>query len=288
LALEGPVDEVEAELTDEGAVILVHIFGDDGRLPREAEKNCAGVAARAVLDRFGSPGAGVRLWLHKGLSLGTGLGSSAASSVAGALATAALVAPDLPREALLDACREGERLATGSPHPDNVAPSLLGGLVACVTQGGEAVDALRLPVAEGIFLVTVSPALELPTIQARAVMPAQYPLSDVVANMGRIAGLCAAFASGDLERMGACLEDRLATPYRKALIPAYDAVMAAARLAGSVGGGISGAGPTLFALAQDREEGGRIGRAMAAAFNDASIPSVVRVSGINLSGARLL
>ena len=144
LALEGPYDLVEAEATADGRITLMEVTGDGGVLPREASQNCVGAAARAVLDRFASPEVGVRLWLHKGLPCGSGLGSSAASSVAAAVATAEAVCPQVPRGELLDATREGERLATGTPHPDNVAPSLLGGLVACVVHEGERVEALQL------------------------------------------------------------------------------------------------------------------------------------------------
>jgi homoserine kinase len=294
LALDGPCDEVTAEamLVPEGGhqarVTLVDVTGDGGALPRDAEKNCVGAAARSVLERFAPPEMGVRLWLHKGLDAGSGLGSSAASSVAAAVATAAAVAPHVPRAALLDATREGERLATGAPHPDNVAPSLLGGLVACVVRDGEAVEAISLPVADGILLVTVSPGIQIPTEAGRAVMPETYGLGDVVANMSRIAGLVAGFASGDLTRIGSCLEDRLATPYRKHLIPGYDDAMAQAVAAGAAGGGISGAGPTVFAITDCRTRAGLIGEAMVEAFAKAGIQSVARVSGINHEGAQLL
>src|SRR6185295_19418167 len=107
--------------TNTGLVEIVMITGDDGRLSLDAAQNCAGVAAKAVLERFADAKTGVRLWLDKGLPLGSGLGSSAASSVAAAVATAGLIDPRLPKELLFDATREGERLATGTPHPDNVA-----------------------------------------------------------------------------------------------------------------------------------------------------------------------
>ena len=94
LALDGPYDQVEAERTEDGLVTLVDITGDDGALPRSAQDNCVGAVARAVLTTFGEPGAGVRLWLHKGLPPGSGLGSSAASSVAAAVATAAVICPE--------------------------------------------------------------------------------------------------------------------------------------------------------------------------------------------------
>lgn len=287
LCLAGPRDRVRAELTADGRVELVAVAGDGGRLSREALENCAGVAAQAVLERFGTPGAGVRLWLEKGLPLGSGLGSSAASAVAAAVATAHLVNPELERALLLDACREGERLATGSPHPDNVAPSLLGGLVACLPREGEAIEVVRLALPEGLHVACVKPDIEVRTADARAAMPAALPISEVVRTLAAMAGLVTALARGDLGLVGRCLDDRVATPYRKRLIPGYDGVMEALVRAGAVGGGISGSGPTVFALAGDLETAERAAAAMVAAFADAGLEAMPVVSAVDPGGARV-
>ncbi|MFT7583534.1 MAG: homoserine kinase, partial [Myxococcota bacterium] len=182
LCLEGPRDRVSAELTDDGQVTIVRITGDDGRLPLAAEENCVGVAARWVLDHYGR-GEGIRLWLDKGLPLGSGLGSSAASSVAAAVATAALIDPDLPKAALLGACREGERLATGVPHADNVAPSLFGGLVACIPTPEDGIDVVRLSVPDDLVVAAVKPNYDIRTADARKVLPTHVPMVDAVANL---------------------------------------------------------------------------------------------------------
>ena len=287
LCLVGPRDHAIAELTDDGRVTLVEVTGDGGRLPRQAEANCAGVAARAVLERFGEPGAGVRLWLDKGLPLGSGLGSSAASAVAAALATAEVACPDVGKAELLDACREGERLATGTPHPDNVAPSLLGGLVACLAREGEAIEVVRLPLPAGLHVACLKPAVEVRTADARAAMPAAIPVSDVVRTLGNMAGLVAALASGDLELVGRCLGDRVATPYRKAFIPGFDEAMAAAAAAGAVGGGISGSGPTVFALASDLAGAEAAADAVEAVFRARGLQVLRLVGAVDPVGARV-
>ncbi len=289
LALEGPRDRVTAERFDgaQGRVELVAVEGDGGRLPRAAEQNCAGVAARAVLERFAPPGVGVRLWLDKVLPLGSGLGSSAASSVAAAMATAAVACPEVPREALLDACREGERLATGTPHPDNVAPSLLGGLVACLARGGEAIEVVRLPLPDGLHLACLKPSVEVRTADARAAMPAAIPVGDVVLTLGNMAGLVTALATGDLALVGRCLGDGVATPYRKGFIPGFDEAMAAARGAGAVGGGISGSGPTVFAMTAGPAEAEAAADAMASVFRRRGLDVLRVVSPVDAGGARL-
>jgi homoserine kinase len=287
LCLEGPWDRVSAEPMDRPGVELCAVSGDGGRLARDAAQNCAGIAALRVLERWPGRVPGVRLTLEKGLPLGSGLGSSAASSVAGALATAALVAPNLPREELLDACREGERLAAGSPHADNVAPSLLGGVVACLPGPAEAVEIVRLSWPPDLFVGLAHPAIEVRTADARAVLPGLVPRADAIANVARVAGLVTALARGDYELLGRCLEDRLATPYRKGLVPGYDRVIAAAIEAGAVGGGLSGSGPTIFALAQGRAAAERAAAAMVAGFREEHLEARGWASAVNSLGARL-
>jgi homoserine kinase len=271
LSLGMPVDVVEAEAVDNGGVAIVAIDGDEGGLSHDPLTNCVGVAARAVLDRFGPRGAGVRLRLQKGLPLGSGLGSSAASSVAAAVATASLWCPEVSRLELLDACREGERLATGVPHPDNVAASLLGGVVLCLPGEGEEVEVIRLPVPQDLWAICACPDLVVHTADARDVLPAEVPRQDAVRNLASVAGVVAALWRNDLELLGRCLEDRLATPYRRGLITGFDEVMAAARRAGAIGGGISGSGPSLFALAAGQSAATAAAQAMVQAFSEAGV-----------------
>jgi len=278
---------VQVELTDTGRIELVDITGDGGMLPREAAQNCAGVVAHEVLKRFGEQSMGLRMRLHKGLPLGSGLGSSAASGVAAAIATAALMQANISKLELLDACREGERLATGSPHPDNAAPSLLGGFVACVPREGEAVEVLSLRVPATLFFVCVKPDFSVSTQMARDRVPTSVPMADCITNMGNLAGLVSALASGDMDLLGRCLEDRLATPYRAPLIDGYEEVTRAAREAGAIGAGISGSGPTLFAIANSRDVAEHVSRAMVSAFERRGHSCLSIVSPVDPVGARL-
>jgi homoserine kinase len=266
LSLGRPFDVVEAEELPGGGVEIATIEGDGGILSRDPTLNCVGVAAQAVLDRFAPPGSGVRLHVRKGLPMGSGMGSSAASSVAAAVATGALWCPEVSRIQLLDACREGERLATGVPHPDNVAASLLGGVVLCLPFAEEEVQVVRLPVPQDLWVVCACPELVLRTADARDALPAEVPRADAVRNLASVAGLVAALWRNDLSLLAHCLDDRLATPYRKGLIAGYDAVMEAANRSGAIGSGISGSGPTLFALADGADIAIATGKAMVDAF----------------------
>jgi homoserine kinase len=288
LCLEGPHDRVTAELTTDGRVEIVAITGDDGLLPLPAGENCAGVVARHVLDRFAPEHTGVRLWLDKGLPLGSGLGSSAASSVAAAVAVLACIDPGIPRDFAFEAAREGERLATGAPHPDNVAPALFGGIVACMHGRGDHVDVITLRAPSDLVVAVVKPAMTLRTAESRAVLPSAVPMRDAVANMGAIAGFVKAILTEDLRLLGRCLEDRLATPARRGLIPGYDAVTEAARAAGAIGAGIAGAGPSIFALCEGRDDAIEVARRMVETFASCGLASSAVVSAVNPRGAELV
>lgn len=266
LCLEGPRDTVEAELTSSGHVEIASIQGDDGRLPLSAADNCIGVVAQEVLSAHGQPGQGVRLRLDKGLPLGTGMGSSAASSVAAALATAAVLDAHHDRRALLDACRLGEALASGSPHADNVAPSLLGGIVACLPGESGELDVISLPIPQDLWVVVVRPDLQVNTQEARDILPERVPLLDAVAQTGRLVGLVASLYEGDLETLGRSLTDGLVTPYRKQLVPGFDPVCQAAMKAGALGCGLSGSGPSIFAFVAGGDAAPSVAVAMERAF----------------------
>jgi len=247
-AVEGPGDRVTATPRDEPGVALVEVTGDDGRLPRDAERNTAGVAAaRLLVARAGGDIAGVELRLEKGMPLASGLGSSAASSVAAVVAVDALFADPSPRELLLRCAMEGERIACGTAHADNVAPSLFGGLV--LVRGGESPRIDPLPVTDGLYCALVHPRIEVPTREARAKLPATVPIGVAVAQAANFAALVAGLATGDTRLLRGALVDLIAEPVRADAIPGFGEARAAAIRAGAIGAGLSGSGPTVYALA---------------------------------------
>ncbi len=284
--LEGPRDSVTAELTGDGLVTLVAVTGDGGKLAPSGG-NVVEVVARHVLDRFAAPGTGVKLWLDKGLPLGSGMGSSSASSVAAALAVAALIDSEIPKAALLDACREGERLAAGTPHADNVAPCLFGGIVACLPGDGEVVHILPLPVPDGLLVVAVKPEYDVKTSDARAALPKTVSMDDAVHTAAATAAFVMGLANGDYALMARGCDERLATPSRKGFVRGYEGVVAAARRVGAVGAGLSGSGPTIYALSDDRETAIEIAEAMVDAFSEAGATAKAVISGVDPHGAQV-
>jgi homoserine kinase len=284
LALAEPGDTVIARRTGDTGVQLAAVEGDDGRLPREAAENTAGIAAAAVMKWAGID-AGIELELRKGMPIGSGLGSSAASAAAAALAVNELLGRPLAPAELIEPCMEAEATVSGR-HADNVAPALLGGLV--MVRSTDPLDVVRLPVPAGLTVVVVTPEFELGTREARAALPAAVALGDVVRNMANLAGMVSAFHSGDLELISRSLHDLIVTPARARLIPGCNAVIDAARTAGALGSSISGAGPSIFALCCDAESAEATATAMRDAFAEADLPSRAVICPADCPGARLL
>lgn len=276
-------DIVAARRTKRTGVRIVAITGDGGRLPASASRNCAAVAAAAVLRRARAP-FGLDLVLDKGLPLSSGLGSSAASAAAGASAAALAVSGTLgAKQDLLAPALDGEHIADGSWHGDNVFASLLGGGVIVVAT--RQCEVVRLKTPARLRLVAVHPAFELPTRRARAALPANVPLLDAAAQVAQFGALVAAWTRGDAEGIGRGLADRLAVPYRARLLPGYTSVVRAAEKAGAFGVTFAGAGPTVLAIAPRGDEE-KIGRAIRNAFKSAGLASETWVCAVDDRGAR--
>ena len=258
-ALETPGDEVTARRAA-GGVRIADITGDAGRLPREASRNSAGVAAQALLRAAGENG-GVDLTIAKGLPLSSGLGGSAASAVAAVVAVDALIGARLPIDTLLACAFEGERLGAGSAHADNIAPCLYGGFV--LVRRASPPDIVRLPVPHGLTAVVVHPDLEIETAKARALLGDSVPLADAIRQWANLGAFVDALHRGDFALLSRSLEDAIAEPRRAPLVPGLAAIKQAATDAGALGCSLSGSGPSLFALCRGLETAERVAASMA-------------------------
>lgn len=257
-ALNEPGDEVTARWTASG-VTIDGIVNDQGRLPKDATRNTAGVAAAAVLRALGER-RGVGLSIRKGLPLSSGLGGSAASAVAAAVAVDALAQARLPLERLLSCAFEGERDGAGSAHADNIAPCLYGGFV--LVRCPDPPDVVRLPIPATLTAVVVHPELEIETAKARALLGSTVALSDAIRQWANLGAFVDALHRGDLALLARSLEDSIAEPRRAPLVPGLLAIKQAAKEAGALGCSLSGSGPSLFALCDGRAVAERVAAAM--------------------------
>ena len=284
-AVEAPGDEVILTLSDKPGVRLKKIEGDNGRLPMDAEKNTAGVAVNAFLKAIGSE-QGVEIVLKKNLPLGSGMGSSAASSVAALVGINHLMGEPLAKKDLLPFAMEAERIACGSAHADNVAPSLLGGFV--LIRGYNPLDVVNIPTPENLFCTLIHPQVELNTMDSRQVLRMNISLKDAVIQWGNIAGLVAGLMKADFGLISRSLKDVIAEPIRSMLIPGFDSIKQKALENGALGSGISGSGPTIFTLSTDAKTAQGLGTVISAEFGKFGLNSDVFVSRINPLGATVL
>lgn len=287
LALEGLGDTVEVEIeTGPPGVFLKDVTGDGGQLPRDPARNTASVAVMEMLRFRGLlEDMRVNVTLHKGLPLGSGMGSSAASAVAAIVAIDGLFEDDVPLRNQLSIAAECERVACGAAHMDNVAPSLMGGIVLLPPREASPVS---LPVPEGLWCGVVHPHLELRTEDSRAVLPSQVSLQVATEAMGQLALLISALYEGNISRLGKALEDRLVTPYRAPLVPGLLEGLKGLDGTPVIGGGLSGSGPSAFVLGEGKESCESGMAVLSRAFERAGLKSDQCSSRIGSGGAHVL
>jgi len=285
-AIEEPGDVVEIRRVDQPGIVIKDITGDEGRLPRNADKNAVTVVMLHLLKHLGITDLGCEVTLHKNMPLGSGMGSSAASAVAGVVAMNELLGNPLARTELLRFAMEGERIASGSAHADNVGPSLLGGFV--VIRSYSPLDIFSIPVPEDLCCTLVHPDIEINTKDARYILRNEVSLKNTIAQMGNVAGLVAGLMKADYDLISRSMVDVIIEPVRSILIPEFNEVKKAALNNGALGCSISGSGPSMFALSRGMDNARKVGEAMTKQFLSVGIDSSMHLSGINQGGAVIL
>ena len=277
-------DRVTARRTTAPGVSIKAIRGVVQDLPLEAAKNTAGRAVIALHDAQPLD-FGFELTIDKGIPLASGLGGSAASAVAAVVAANALLPQPRTQLQLLQYAMQGEAVASGSMHVDNIAPSLYGGLV--LTVGIDHPRVKQIPVPEAIRAVIVHPHMFLSTRQARAILKGSVEMADFVWQTANLAGFISGCYTNDLDMLRESFEDVVIERQRAALIPGFGEVRRAALSAGAIGCSISGAGPTVFAWClQDHAQAVR--EAMVREFSAHDLQSDHWVIALEASGARVI
>jgi len=277
-------DRVTAKRIAEPTVRIAAITGLVKDLPLEPEKNTAGMAVLSII-RDQKLDFGFELTIEKGIPLGSGMGGSAASAVAAVVAANALLPKPLDKLGMLKAAMHGEKVASGSVHVDNIAPSLFGGLV--LTVGVDNPNVKQIPVPPSVRAVLVHPHMMLSTREARAILKRTVDLSDVIWQTANISGFITGCFTGDLQLIRESLLDVIIEPQRRVLIPGFDAVKKGFMDNGALGGSISGAGPTVFAWCEE-PKAVAVRDAMVKAFKDHGLESDAWISTLDANGARVV
>jgi homoserine kinase len=284
-AVNSPGDEVIIRRRAKPGIVITKITGDEGKLTKNPGENTVSVSILKMLDKLESD-YGFEIELHKKMPLGSGLGSSSASTVAGVFAANELLGKPFKQQELLPFAMEGERVACGSAHADNVAPALLGGFV--IVRSYTPLDVVKIPTPDKLFASIIHPHIEVRTKDARSVLRKDLSLHDAIKQWGNVAGLVSGLILSDYSLIGRSMHDVVAEPYRSALIPGYYEVKQSALDAGALGAGISGSGPSVFALSDNEKTAKKVAEAMSKAFTEIGIGNDVFVSKVNEKGPVIL
>lgn len=281
--LEPVGDEMVIRKVNKPGIHITKIEGQN--LPLETDKNVAGVAGQALLKDLNYT-EGFEIEIYKGIKAGSGIGSSAASSAGAVFGINHLLDSPYSLKELIPFAMKGEELASGTPHADNVSPVLLGGftLVRC----GKTPDVIALPSPKDLYAAVIHPKIELKTSDSRSVLKQKIPLEKAIQQWGNLAALVSGLHTNDYALIGRSLVDVIVEPNRSALIPGFSNLKEVANNAGALGSGISGSGPSVFALCKGKEVAENVKREMAKALDAYDIEFDTYCSKINTKGIKIL
>lgn len=282
LALSEPYDVMEVMLLDRPEVIIHN--RDIFNLPTEAEKNVAGVVLLSVMERMNNT-IGFEVTVEKHIKPGSGIGSSAASAAGAAIAANYLLGNIFSSDEVVQFAMNGEKLASGVKHADNIAPCILGGI--SLIRSIHPLDIVSIP-APDLFVTVVHPQIEVRTSDARQILKQQVLLKDAIKQWGNIAGLVTGFMKNDYDLIGRSLEDVIIEPVRSILIPGFDELKVKCKEAGALGGGISGSGPSVFMLSKDESTAKAVGHVMSQVYEQIGIDYNIYVTTINKKGVEVV
>ncbi len=282
--LDNVGDEMIISLVAEKGVRITKIDGAD--LPMETHKNVAGVAVEALLDQLGDETTGVEVEIYKKIKAGSGIGSSAASSAGAVWGVNHLLGYPFSNKQLVAFAMEGEKLASGNAHADNVAPALLGGFT--LVRSYTPLDILKLHTPDDLMMTVIHPQIEVKTSDSRSVIKPNITLKKAIHQWGNLGGFISGLYTEDYDLIGRSLEDVIVEPLRSILIPEFQRVKNAALAHGALGCGISGSGPSIFTLSKGEATARNVADAIREVYQTTGLDFDIHISKINSEGVRII
>ena len=293
-AVSSPYDEMEMRwmprAENEASITIINI--DEYNLPTDPEKNVAGAALLAFLEEYeekqnnsSAPKIKFEVKINKLIKPGSGVGSSAASAAGAVVGANYLVGNIFSKDDLVRFAMNGEKLASGVKHADNIAPCIFGGVT--LVRSIFPLEIIALP-SPSLHVTIVHPQIEVRTSDARSILRQQVLLKDAIKQWGNIAGLVAGLMKSDYDLIGRSLEDVIIEPVRSILIPGFDALKLACKQAGALGGGISGSGPSIFMLSKTKEIAIAVEKEMKQLYDGIGLPHHTYVTSINQTGVEIM
>lgn len=282
LALHEPFDTIQLIEREEPGIQIKHL--DDFGLPLDPGKNIAGVALKAMMQALHFKN-GFDVIINKQIKPGSGIGSSAASAAGIVVAANELLGRPCTNQQLVSFAMEGEVLASGSRHADNLAPCIYGGLVLIRDTATLDIIPLKTP---PVYISIVHPQIEIKTSYAREILPKDVPLKSAVTQWANVAGLVTGFINSDYPLISRSLVDVIIEPVRSKLIPGFDEVKRSGKEAGALGGGISGSGPSLFMISENEAIAKEVEKSMQEIYAKLGIAFKTYVTTVNTCGASVI
>ena len=281
LCLASVGDQMVIRKSVNKGIHITKIIG--ANLPYEATKNVAGVAALSMISSLDLD-YGFEIEIYKNIKAGSGIGSSSSSAAGAVFGINELLGQPFTRHELVNFAMQGEVLASGSAHADNVAPCLLGNftLVRCINP----MDVITIPSPKNLFVTVIHPQIELKTIEMRAVLPIEIPLRKAIVQWANVGSLVAGLYISDYSLIGRSLEDVIVEPFRGKFIPKFNELKKLAVDSGALGSGISGSGPSVFAFSEGQETADKVAHSFKNLFESTEIPFEIHVSKIDTTGVR--
>ena len=283
LCLESIGDEMIIRKSANKGIRIIKIEGAD--LPFETEKNVAGVAAQSLLSALDLD-FGFEIEIYKKIKAGSGIGSSSASAAGAVFGINELLGKPFSRHDLIYFAMQGEVLASGSAHADNVAPCLLGNFT--LVRSINPMDVVSIPSPPNLYVTLIHPQVELKTSEMRAVLPTEILLQKAITQWANVGGLVAGLYTSDYQLIGRSLQDVIVEPLRGKYIPEFNKLKALAAENGALGCGISGSGPSVFAFSEGKDVAEQVANSFKTHFETTGIPFDIHVSKINEIGTSII
>jgi homoserine kinase len=283
LCLEAVGDEMIIRKSEIKGIRIIKI--DGAELPLEASKNVAGVAALALLEATDCE-FGFEIEIYKKIKAGSGIGSSAASAAGAVFGVNELLGKPFSKKELVQFAMKGEAIASGSEHADNVAPAIFGGIT--LIRSTKPLDVIKIESPSELYATVIHPQIELKTSDMRAVLKPEVSLKSAIIQWGNLGGLISGFYTSDYELIGRSLHDEIVEPLRGQFIPKFDLIKRMALENGALGSGISGSGPSIFALSKGVETANRIANTIGDVYKEMNLPYDIHVSKVNSEGIKIL
>ena len=282
-AVDAIGDEMTFTKTAEKGVQITNITGAD--LTYNVDENAASAVVKKMLNAANAT-FGIALTIHKGFSPGSGLGSSAASAAGAAFGANQLLGDIYSDLELTKFAMFGEKVACGSAIADNVAAAIFGGFI--LVRSYEPLEIIKLPVPNELRVVAIHPQISIKTKDARAVLPTEIALKDAVTQWANVGGLISGLYTDNYNLISNSLVDIIAEPSRKSLIPFFDDIKNSAIKAGALGAGISGSGPTVFALCKGDIVAKAVYKSIEESYKNTGIDFEMFVSKVSPEGIKII